>query len=305
MEGATGAGVTGASLFALKSAYRVLKSDPIAQYLCASVGNIEEGVGIRLAGRSVLRSVMEEYINHHITCIHVAAELGHHNVIDALVKECNLNVHDTDVNKRNALHYACRRGHLDTVVYLIEKYDIDIDTVDNNKFTAITVAVIGGYVDVTRFLINRAEKGSEKYLARLKQEDGIQKASLLHWSVMSGRLPIVVFLVEELGFSIEQRNSIDKCTPIFWAAFSSSLLVCKYIIDSGANTKRRENASQTIAHYASASGSLLKMRYFVKVLGINSLSDKDDNDHKAYDVAGSVVVAEYIKTAKKNNRWIK
>ena len=295
-----GSPVTGAALYALRDAYRVLKTDVIAQYLCASVGNVAEGLGLRLVGRSMQRSQMEQYIANGTTPLHVCAQLGHSNLLEPLVTECGLNIRECDEKGQTVLHYACTRGHMETVMTLVEKHQIDIDKADVNGFTALSIAVIGGFTAIARYLIEHAVIGTEAYSKRIKQVDVNQGACLLHWSMMSGRLPIVEYLIHDCGFSVEQKCRVDGSTPIYWAAYCGSLTVCKYLIEKcHVNIKKKGYLNQNLVHYAAASGSIEKVKEFIQRLGPESLSDKDDNNNKPADVAATDSLMEYIRSMKK------
>jgi ankyrin repeat protein len=311
--GASGANVSGAALFALKNAFRILKSDVVAQYMCATTNSVEDGVGMRINNRSVQREIIEAFAAKGATPLHVAAELDHYQVIDILVTECGLDICELDADRRNVLHYACSRGQLETVKHIVEKYfstaeflvglstSHPIDSEDSDGLTPLAVAVIGGHVSIARYLIDGNNNNASIRANRIKQVDASHSASLLHWSVMSGRLPIVQYLHSECGISIDIKCKIDGCTPIFWAAFSSSLLVCKYLVENGCDLRRVDTCLETVTHYAAASGNIDKIMYFTKILGSSILQEKDDSNNRPGDVAGSAVVADYITGAKKGN----
>ena len=288
--------------FALKAAFRVLKGNKNAQYLCAAVGSIEEGVGMTLVGRTMERGQLEGYVVRGISPLHLCAQLGHTEVFNHLLLECALDVHEVDAKEMSVLHHACIRGHLEVAEAIVRVHNVDVDIVDSRGFSAVTYAVIGGHLELTRLLIDAARKGSEGYGRRLKQVDYTYKASLLHWAVMSGRLHIVKYFLHECKLSIEQKTGTDGCTPVFWAAYSSSLAVCKYLVESeSANIKRKDAKDQGIGHYAAASANLEKIRFFIVAGGVSILSIADIQTNKAVDVAGNAYAADYIKTIKKAN----
>jgi hypothetical protein len=287
---------------AQKAAFRVLKGNKNAQYLSAVVGCVEEGVGLTLVGRTMEKGVLEGYVEAGMSPLHVSALLGHTEVLSHLVLECAMDVHELDRGEKSILHHACLRGHLETARAIVKIHNVDVDIVDSAGFSALTYAVIGGFVDLARLLIDAAKKGSEGYSRRLKQVDYTHKASLLHWSVMSGRLPIVKYFLNECKLSVEQKTGTDGCTAVFWAAYSSSLAVCKYLVEvASANVKRKDSKDQGIVHYASASANLDKIQYFVICGGYTTLTVADQQTNKAVDVAGSAYAAEYLKTIKKAN----
>lgn len=303
IAGSSGSGaLSGAALYALKTSCRFLKSNVPAQYLCASVGHVEQSVGMHLAGHGIDKQTLTRYLDEQISPVHVAAELGHHEIVNILVEECGCDLNAVDKCQRTVLHYACKRGKLATVKVLVGDHGADVDATDEDGLTPLTYAVIGGYLSVTKYLVELEEQGTDTWINRLKQVDQRVQGSLLHWSTLSGKLPIVQYLVSHCGFSLEQKTKVDQVTPVFWAAFAGSMQVLEYLISSGSNVKRRDANLQNIMHYAAASGQLDKIYYLSKAVNV-PLADKDDNTDRPQDIACSAVCTEYIRHLKKRMKY--
>ena len=51
--------------------------------------------------------------------MHIASEHGFDGILAYLYKELNLNLNETDINKRTPLHLAALNGNITTAMFLI------------------------------------------------------------------------------------------------------------------------------------------------------------------------------------------
>ena len=65
-----------------------------------------------------------------------AAENGHLDIVDSLLKKKGIDVNLQNVNGYTALMLATQRGHLDVVNRLLEENVIDVNIQDNDGNTA-------------------------------------------------------------------------------------------------------------------------------------------------------------------------
>lgn len=132
-------GASGEKTEKLPGVFKIVPlKDPGAQYLAAYRGRCEEALGLIKAGRGMDASVVSNLIESGETPAHVAASLGHLEVLRNLLEnqvdngstkifctdECaNLSEAVVTNSGHSLLHAACMGGCERTVRYLIETYD--------------------------------------------------------------------------------------------------------------------------------------------------------------------------------------
>lgn len=102
-------------------------------------GNITEvGNSMDMYEPHVLKNVVDELDEGGLGSIHWAADSGHINIIELLLKNgADINLRDSD--GQTAVHYAASCGHLECVKYLLAKGAIK-DVLDNEGNKAYDIA---------------------------------------------------------------------------------------------------------------------------------------------------------------------
>ena len=106
------------------------------------------------------------------------------------------------LNGTTLLHLACFHGWLDVVKLLIEKYECNEIVEDHEKLTPFHCACKYGHLDIVKFLANLPDV--------LK---GVDQPSVLHVTCEYGWCNILMYLMDQLGFSFSRRGLSEEEMP--------------------------------------------------------------------------------------------
>jgi hypothetical protein len=85
--------------------------------------------------------------------LHIASKLGYHEMIESLLKICNVN--SLDVEHHTPLHHAAARGHLDIVQWLSSTRGVIVDLEAKSKVTPLWLAASNGHEEIVSLLIEK------------------------------------------------------------------------------------------------------------------------------------------------------
>ena len=170
----------------------------------------------------------------------------------------NTRVYDTPI------HIASKNDHLQIVQYLIEKQDVDINIKGNDEKMPIHYACQCGHFKIAQYLISKE--------ANVNEKDKTGNYAI-HYASLYGDLPIIKLLIEGKGVNVNIIGK-DNLTPLHYICLNSKNPTClndfipivEYLILKGADINAEDSYKNTAFHYASKSGLLSVVKYFVEKL---------------------------------------
>jgi len=153
-----------------------------------------------------------------------ACEMGHVQVIEALIV-AGANVSDAqDQNGLSLLHWAAISGHGDVCQLLINA-GINVNFQDLAGRTALHYAAYGGYVSSMLVLLeNKASFNSQ-------DREGITS---LHWACSKGHMDAVKLLIQYNAAINITEHTEDRYTSLDYALMGEYFEVCQFMIEHGA-----------------------------------------------------------------------
>jgi ankyrin repeat protein len=156
------------------------------------------------------------------TAMNVAANFGHTDVVETLLKE-KANLDTKDRVGSTPLYLASYTGYADTVKFLLT-HGANPNVVGHSNNTPLHVASENGHLDVVDQLIR-----SKKIDLNCKNTAG---KTPLHTAIIRGHLPVVQRLVEEL---VESKGNVNEAysdkPPFYLAAKEGQVDIISYFLE--------------------------------------------------------------------------
>jgi cytohesin len=174
------------------------------------------------------------------TPVHLAAEQGHANVVELLIKS-RAEFDRPDIDGSSPLLIASAAGHVEVVERLIDA-GADISRLDDSGQSALHLASWNGANEVVSLLLRKLGKSDQK------TKSGYTP---LHAAAWNGHAKVVAQLLK----SGADPNPVDSdgWTPLHKAAYRGHLDAVKVLLANGADKSRMTTAG--MAALAMASGS--------------------------------------------------
>ena len=241
---------------------------------------------LHLASREGHLHVLRYLVEHHgcdpsckddegITPLYLASKEGHMDIVSYLITEAHCDPNCISEDGRTCLHAASIGGKLNVIKYLLVEHNCQIRP-DYNGYTPLHYAAAEGNLDVLIHLI-------EICFDPNSSNEGM---SYLRLATQRGHLPLVRYLVEEMGSDVTLEDKHGRSLT-YLAAEGGHLDILKYLIeekraDSQFKTSKEWNATRftmapgrSLVHTASREGHLHVVRYLVEHHGCDP-SCKDD-----------------------------
>jgi ankyrin repeat protein len=161
------------------------------------------------------------------TSLHRAADLGHPELLECLLREGAL-IAAHDDRGSTPLHHAALRGHLIITKMLVLGGAL-VDVEATNGFTALDEATTAGHTDIAEFLI--------KNKADVMHRAG-DRWTPLHRAARGAHVDTVVLLLER-GARILERD-LKGNTPLHHAARAGSLETCVQLLEYDPSFKKQQ-----------------------------------------------------------------
>ncbi|RXG69859.1 Ankyrin-3 [Armadillidium vulgare] len=203
--------------------------------------------------------------------LHIAASLGHIDVVKTLMKSKKINVLLKDYDNRTALELAVAKGHLEIVQLLLSHEKVNINIKGNDDWTLLHIAAQFGNSKITEYLINngadlhsRNKLGSKPFHIAAREghlqdlelfikkgnsirDVGSNGCNLAHYAAIGGRLDVLKFLINK---NVDV-NATDLCglTPLNYSTEMGFKEFSELLIENGAYYnvfKSTESNSRTI-----------------------------------------------------------
>jgi ankyrin repeat protein len=213
---------------------------------------------------------------NHQTPLHVAAQCGHCNTIEALIESDYCEATARDSLGQTALHVAASENHLDAcqmLVYLASDIFEEFDVVDVLGRTPLYIACSQGNVSLARILI-AVSNWRVLCHERKKSPDGplyvnIAHQPPFHAAVVNNHLETARVLLDA-GVDVDQTD-IDGRTALSAAAKLGLYDMCEMLISYGADVNKRSSRGgptpfQKVSGESSCSNEFVRcLRYYVTI----------------------------------------
>ncbi|XP_046337771.2 ankyrin repeat domain-containing protein 17-like [Haliotis rufescens] len=196
-----------------------------------------------------------------MTPVITAAEKGHKEVVELLVKE---GADVTLVNKKgdNLLHSASRGGHVEVVKFVLSQGTLSINSRGWKRMTPAMTAADKGHKEVVELLVR---KGADVSLLDIGHD------TLLHLACRGGHVEVVKFVLSQGMVSINSRGW-KKMTPVITAAEKGHTEVVELLVKEGADVTLVNKKGDNLLHSASRGGHVEVVKFVLSqgTLSINS-----------------------------------
>ena len=241
------------------------------------------------------------------TALHMAADWGYDDIVDALIKRPDVNINSRDGDGLTSLHIAADNGRAASARLLIDA-GADINISDHKQRTALHMAADLGYDDIVDALIKRPDVNiNPRYedgntplhiavdnrrteSARLLIDAGADinisnnsQWTALHMAADLGDDDIVDALIKRPDVNINSRDG-DGNTPLHSAAWSGREQSARLLIDAGADINISNHKQRTALHLAASNGHSSIVGELIKVPHLN-LNVRNENGQTPLHVA--------------------
>ena len=226
-------------------------------------------------------------------CLHEAAISGSEKILSSGLQH-EVDVARADVYGRLPLHYACIFGRVDMVQALSSIDASSINALDHDNYTPLIHAIAQRNLDCVQQLLaigarldpidesdhiplNLACQYGSTAVVKLLLAKG---AKLLadaeglypqHLVARSGVTPEILFLLEQYGANLDQRDNLYQWTPLFHAASEGRTECLKLLLQTGADKSIEDEKGHSALYYAAWEGHLGCMQ----VLGFGDALESD------------------------------
>ena len=242
-----------------------------------------------------IQYLIEEYAvdvnsqgNEGDTPLHIAAMLGHVDVIKCLI-EARCDPLCKNVYGNTPAHLAALNGHLPALKYFIEQMKFDLSITNEEGQMVIHYACCIKNIDIVQYLVEECSDD----ISSIDQEGNTP----LLKAAMNGQLTVIEYLIKR-GCDPGQRNTYGN-TPLHVAASNGHLSVVKYYTKHLVHDPNTANdQGQNCLHIACSRGRMEVIRYLVEECSIDI--DKKDKEGSTSillaSVYGHLAVVKYLIT---------
>lgn len=195
------------------------------------------------------------------TALHHAADCGHIDAVNELLKAEEINVNCKNKKGISPLHCAVAKGHLDVIKNLLGDKDISVNCKNKRGDTPLITAAKTSQLDALKILM--------KAKTINVNQTGKDKRTALHYATISGHIETVNLLLKSKDIDVNCKTKIGN-TPLHHAVQYNLIDVAKSLlavedIDLKLVNKSRKTALQTAAEY----GRLDMLKLLLSVDGVD------------------------------------
>lgn len=153
----------------------------------------------------------------------IAADHGHTNIVEQLLKYTAINVNQASVyNRATALHVAAQNGHFEVVKQLLQQSNIDVNLQMAKGVTALILATRHNHVEIIKLLLNHPEINANSQ----RTYDG---ATALFIAAQNGNAEIVKLLLERKDINVNLQTGYGS-TPLLIAARRGDVEIVRQLL---------------------------------------------------------------------------
>jgi len=218
--------------------------------------------------------------NDQVTPLHFAAQEGHTEVAERLLREDSIDVNKRTDQQATPLHLAAQNGHAEVAERLFRADGIDVNARIDRQFTPLHLAAQNGHTEVAERLLRAdgidvnartidqvtplhvaAQEGHTEVAERLLRADGIdvnaqadRQFTPLHLAAQNGHAEVAERLLREDGIDVNART-VGQFTPLHLAAQNGHAEVAERLLRAdGIDVNAREVDQFTPLHLAAQNG---------------------------------------------------
>ncbi|KAK2812422.1 hypothetical protein FQN50_001423 [Emmonsiellopsis sp. PD_5] len=210
-------------------------------------------------------------VDDGLPALHVASKLGYLDIVEILLRFCQVNVRDT--KGYTALHYAASRGHVEIVKLLSRAKDAKLDILSRDGCTPLWLAANNGHAYVVNILIGRQ--------ARLDIPGSDTRQTPLSQAVINGHYDTVNLLVQQ-GANLVSKD-IHGRTPLSLAAENYRGDIMELLLKNGADPNTSSSSAERFLISAVRAGCFGATKLLLA--HVNDINFKDDNGRAALSYA--------------------
>ncbi|CAN1154065.1 Ankyrin repeat-containing protein ITN1 [Linum perenne] len=193
----------------------------------------------------------EQQLDHFITkqlALHLAARLGHVELVKELVKRRPTGVSLLNEKKETPLHEACREGWVEVAKLLVETDPWVVCVLNDEKQSALLVAAERGKCEVVSYLLSKSQ-----WILLMMEIDS--PTTSLHVAASGGHTEIVKEILKVRSDFAWKRESSKGCIPLHQACSKGHLNVARELLKLDADLASvQDNDGRTPLHYAAMKG---------------------------------------------------
>ncbi|XP_069700475.1 26S proteasome non-ATPase regulatory subunit 10-like isoform X2 [Periplaneta americana] len=168
-----------------------------------------------------------------------AARNGNAAAMQFLV-DTQIDIEETDSNKKTLLQLASEAGHTDTVQVVLNA-GAHVNAAKRDGASPLNLAAEGGHVEVCKVLLEAR--------AHMKKR-GVEKSlSALHCAARGGDVKVCYLLLAN-GAEVNAQDHDMWDTPLHMAARKGHILVVRFLLDHGADINMKNYSGKTPADCA-------------------------------------------------------
>ena len=210
----------------------------------------------------------------------LAASSGSLETVKYLVKKCEMDALEKDIEGRDSIMIAALNGNLTIVEFLLEENkNYDMNNRDRNSWTPLMLAAIGGNLDTVELL---ASKGN------LFQNDNLGR-NAFHLASLHGNEKCVKFGLDSSHCQQLLASSDDRgATALMMAAENGHLNVIKLIYEKDPNSIIQcDYEGRLPLMFAAEHGHFDCVEFLWNKPNHESVMMRDDNDRTALSLAAA------------------
>ncbi|XP_048250449.1 serine/threonine-protein phosphatase 6 regulatory ankyrin repeat subunit A-like [Haliotis rufescens] len=206
------------------------------------------------------------------TPLMVAAEKGHRQVFDLLVKE-GADVSLVDDNRNNILHVACLGGQVDMVKYVLSQKVADINSGGKYGRTPLMVAAEKGNRQVFDLLVS---EGTDVSLL------GDNRNNILHVACLGGHVDMVKYVLSQKVADINSKGQYGR-TPLMLTVGAGNRQVFDLLVREGADVSLVDDNRNNILQLACLGGHADMVKH-VNALNVVDIDDRNKHNTQFLDL---------------------
>uniref|UniRef100_A0A452RQK7 Uncharacterized protein n=1 Tax=Ursus americanus TaxID=9643 RepID=A0A452RQK7_URSAM len=156
---------------------------------------------------------------------------------------------------RVALHWAVGAGHEPAVRLLLE-HEVAVDDEDAFGMNALLLSAWFGHLRILQILVSSGAK------IHCENKDGL---TLLHCAAQKGHVPVLAFVMEDLGDVLLDRADKLGRTAFHRAAEHGQLEALDFLVGSGCDHSVKDKEGNTALHLAATRGHLAVLQRLVDI----------------------------------------
>ncbi|KAH8426344.1 uncharacterized protein LDX57_004087 [Aspergillus melleus] len=206
-------------------------------------------------------------VEERIPALHVAAKLGYHDVVEALLQYCDVSLQDVDGYL--ALHHAASKGHEESSKLLVTAKGATNYRAFKLKCTPLWLAASKGHEHIVPLLLQNNEY--------IEAKDVESHSTPLLQATKNNHYSTAKILIQR-GAKIETRDR-SGTSPLMWASKNRNDMIMRDLLEEGANPSTVDGGAEGLLIWAANKGYEIVVQRLSTI--VTSLEAKDMDGYTA------------------------